>query len=567
MKKTILRRGMAVLLALVLVFSFSGMAMAADSSDDADWTTTCTGQSVSLTVSSSINQDYTFTSEDGASVSAVLTGTAISITTSGISYRKTYSVTMYEIGKHVLDIVGSVSRSATNYYLEVDDHTYSTKVTAPTCTEGGYTEYTCTRCGYSYEGDKTNALGHDWDVAGVSPAWTETVSAWTYSVEIACARCGAVASADDTPKGVITKEATCTESGYTTYTVTDLPVIDPDTGDVISTFSDEKIVENPALGHKWGEWEIVNEATIGKAGEKNRTCSRCGVIETEEYTVETDALLEEYDELLSTADKLNSDDYTAESWNSFSKALEEAKDVLANLDSTQEDLDSAKSTLQNAYNGLTKENKINGLHKDSDGKWRYYVDGVFTNYTGFAENTNGKWYVKNGIVDFSVNDVLKDANGIIGTKGTWWYVVGSKVQTSYTGVANYKNSNGWWYINKGKVDFSANTVAKNNNGWWYVTGGKVQFGFSGLANYKNSNGWWYIKGGKVDFSHNGVDKNKNGWFYVTGGKVQFGYTGVANYKNANGWWYIKKGKVDFSFNGRAKNKNGTWNVVNGKVRF
>ncbi len=214
------------------------------------------------------------------------------------------------------------------------------------------------------------------------------------------------------------------------------------------------------------------------------------------------------------------------------------------------------------------QNLPNGVCKAADGNWYYYVDGVIqTNYNGFASNSNGKWWIENGKVTFNKNDVLKDSTGALGTKGTWYYVVGSKVQTGYTGVANYKNANGWWYIKNGQVDFSANTVAKNNNGWWYVTGGKVQFGYTGVANHKNANGWWYIRGGKVDFSANTVAKNTNGWWYVTGGKVQFGYTGVANYKNANGWWYIKGGKVDFGFTGIASNANGTWYVKGGKVQF
>ncbi len=212
--------------------------------------------------------------------------------------------------------------------------------------------------------------------------------------------------------------------------------------------------------------------------------------------------------------------------------------------------------------------KVNGLHKDSDKKWRYYVDGVFTKYTGFATNSNGKWYVENGYVNFDKNSVYKDTTGAIGSKGTWYYVLGNKVQEKFTGLANYKNANGWWYIKNGKVDFTHNGVDKNKNGWYYVVGGKVQFGFTGLANYKNANGWWYISGGKVNFNHNGVDKNKNGWWYVEGGKVNFNYTNrVSNYKNANGWWYIKNGKVDFTYNGWARNKNGWWRVVNGKVRF
>ena len=44
-------------------------------------------------------------------------------------------------------------------------HDYENVVTEPTCTEMGYTTYTCTRCGDTYKGDYTNAAGHqpgDW---------------------------------------------------------------------------------------------------------------------------------------------------------------------------------------------------------------------------------------------------------------------------------------------------------------------------------------------------------------------------------------------------------------------
>jgi len=38
---------------------------------------------------------------------------------------------------------------------------YSYVVTDPTCTNGGYTTYTCTECGDSYVSDETDALGHN----------------------------------------------------------------------------------------------------------------------------------------------------------------------------------------------------------------------------------------------------------------------------------------------------------------------------------------------------------------------------------------------------------------------
>ncbi len=44
-------------------------------------------------------------------------------------------------------------------------HDYQEEVTAPTCTEMGYTTYTCSRCGDTYKGDYTDAAGHkpgDW---------------------------------------------------------------------------------------------------------------------------------------------------------------------------------------------------------------------------------------------------------------------------------------------------------------------------------------------------------------------------------------------------------------------
>ncbi len=257
--------------------------------------------------------------------------------------------------------------------------------------------------------------------------------------------------------------------------------------------------------------------------------------------------------------------YTADTWAPFEESLMDAVSVLADPDATQDEVDAAVLALQTAKDNLVLKD---GLLKDSDGVWRLYADGVFCkDYYGFAENANGKWYVESGVVDFTKTDILKDRTGAIGTAGDWYYVIGNKVQTGFTGLSNFRNVNGWWYIKDGKVDFSHNGVDKNRNGWYYVTGGKVQFGFTGLANYKNENGWWYIAGGKVDFTHNGVDKNKNGWYYVVGGKVRFDFTGLGNYGNANGWWYIAGGKVDFTHNGVDKNKNGWWYVENGKVQF
>ena len=109
-------------------------------------------------------------------------------------------------------------------------HSYTAAVTAPTCTEQGYTTYTCS-CGDSYKSDYKDALGHDYKNG-------------------ACTRCGAKDPGVTPPhthdyKTVVTKP-TCTQAGYTTYTCS--------CGD--SYKSDYK----DALGHDY----------------KNGLCTRCG---------------------------------------------------------------------------------------------------------------------------------------------------------------------------------------------------------------------------------------------------------------------------------------------------
>lgn len=76
---------------------------------------------------------------------------------------------------------------------------------------------------------------------------------------------------------------------------------------------------------------------------------------------------------------------------------------------------------------------------------------------------------------------------------TWSKVLNSYV--NYTGVA--QNASGWWYVNKGTVDFTKNGVEHNDNGWWRIENGQVNFKFTGWAN--NAGGRWYIENGKVNF--------------------------------------------------------------------
>ena len=74
-----------------------------------------------------------------------------------------------------------------HYYYGSHTHSYKDVVTAPTCTEKGYTTHTCA-CGDSYVDTYTDALGHAWDNGKVTkqPTATETgIKTFT------CTRCSA----------------------------------------------------------------------------------------------------------------------------------------------------------------------------------------------------------------------------------------------------------------------------------------------------------------------------------------------------------------------------------------
>ena len=123
-------------------------------------------------------------------------------------------------------------------------HSYEAVVTAPTCTAGGYTTYTCSVCGDSYVGDETAALGHTWTDATCTEPKT-------------CSVCGATegAAAGHNYEAVVTAP-TCTAGGYTTY--------------ICSVCGDSYVGdETAALGHTW------TDATCTAP----KTCSVCGATE------------------------------------------------------------------------------------------------------------------------------------------------------------------------------------------------------------------------------------------------------------------------------------------------
>ena len=148
-------------------------------------------------------------------------------------------------------------------------HSYKAVVTAPTCTEKGYTTHTCS-CGDSYVDTYVDALGHAWDNGKVTKEPTETE---TGVKTFTCTRCGETRT-ETMPviphvhsyKDVVTAP-TCTAKGYTTHTCA--------CGDsYVDTYTD-------ALGHAWDNGKVTKPATETEDGVKTFTCTRCGETKTE----------------------------------------------------------------------------------------------------------------------------------------------------------------------------------------------------------------------------------------------------------------------------------------------
>ena len=153
-------------------------------------------------------------------------------------------------------------------------HEYTTAVTAPTCTEAGYTTYTCA-CGYSYVGDEVAAKGH---TAGADATCTTAQTCTVCGVELE-SKLGHVAGADATCTTAQTctvcgvelesklghsynaavTAPTCTEAGYTKYTCATC-------GDTYT--ADEKAKLNHAY-----ESEVTTLPTCEGKGVKTFTCA------------------------------------------------------------------------------------------------------------------------------------------------------------------------------------------------------------------------------------------------------------------------------------------------------
>lgn len=161
-----------------------------------------------------------------------------------------------------------------------------TGVIEPTCTVAGQTNYKCSVCGMTKQGERVEALGHDfYSTNKVSPTCTREGSE-----TFACDRCSA-SKTDTLPKLghkvdkdtlVVTSAATCEKAGKQSYTC----------GRCKVEIVDEEV---PALGHDFVNVEVEIEGKVGHVM-STPTCQRAGCNTTEPSEVVHKEWIQEFTE-------------------------------------------------------------------------------------------------------------------------------------------------------------------------------------------------------------------------------------------------------------------------------
>ena len=156
------------------------------------------------------------------------------------------------------------------------EHNYTSVVTAPTCTEQGFTTHSCSRCQDTYRSDYVSAAGHSYANATCTAPQTCTVCGHTTGKELGH-------SWDD---GMVIREATEATDGEMLYTCT--------------VCSETKTLVIPSLEHVHSYTAATIAPTCTEDGYTVHTC-RCG----DSYiTDETNALDHDWKAATCTAPKI-----------------------------------------------------------------------------------------------------------------------------------------------------------------------------------------------------------------------------------------------------------------------
>lgn len=227
----------------------------------------------------------------------------------------------------------ALTKAETDSIETIHVHNYSSKVTASSCTVGGYTTFTCS-CGDTYTADLSDAVGHN------------------YSEKITV--------------------ATCAEMGYTTYTCSVCG----------NSYTGNK---TNSSGHSWDSWTVTEEPTTATDGKESRTCKICGT--TDSRSIEK----LRYESFVGAIDAYNAHNLAYTDWKGDPQqaafievyTTEKSDEVLSDLASEFEKIYGFAPSLGNKYRCTTACNNL-GI---------YIVDGYTEPQAVYHYTITDKTYI------------------------------------------------------------------------------------------------------------------------------------------------------------------------------
>ena len=221
------------------------------------------------------------------------------------------------------------------------------------------------------------------------------------------------------------------------------------------------------------------------------------------------------------------------------------------------DLNYSYSPFENSYGGNTNNGGTTNKYSDGlneiEGELYYFKNNrIDTSYTGLAQYGNEWYYIENGKVNWNYTGLAQ--RGI-----EWFYIEKGKLNWDHSGIVEYNNQ--WFYVVKGRLDWNYTGLGQSDNDWYYIVRGRVNWGYTGLV--QRGIEWFYIENGKLNWNHSGIVKYNNQWFYVERGRLNWNYTGLG--QSVNDWYYIVGGRVNWGYTGLVQKCNERFYVKGGKL--
>ena len=222
------------------------------------------------------------------------------------------------------------------------------------------------------------------------------------------------------------------------------------------------------------------------------------------------------------------------------------------------DLNYSYSPFENSYgggntnNGGTTNKYSDGLN-EIEGELYYFKNNrIDTSYSGLAQYGNEWYYIENGKVNWNYTGLAQRGN-------EWFYIEKGKLNWNHSGIVEYNNQ--WFYVERGRLNWNYTGLGQSGNDWYYIVGGRVNWGYTGLV--QRGNEWFYIENGKLNWNHSGIVEYNNQWFYVERGRLNWNYTGLG--QSGNDWYYIERGRVNWGYTGLVQKGNEWFYVKGGKL--